>query len=289
MEFDPSKMKTESVKRKAPEQFEFDPSKQVQTQIEKPTQKSTTKRALEPEQQFGDFDIPSDLGQIKAWSFSSLKKFEQCPAAIKYNKIDKIVEPSSEAMERGSAIHLEAEQYIRGEIEELPKSLNKFPEMYQWMRDKFAAGEAIVEEDWGFRIDWSECGFYDDDVWHRAKLDVLIFEGDNSATIIDHKTGRKFGNETKHAEQGLLYVVDTFLKYPELDTIKYIFVYVDKGETLERTLSREQALRFHALWHNRGLIMTTATVFDYLPSAYNCKWCHYGKEGICPNAWTDAS
>lgn len=291
MEFDPSKQKTTVIKKEAPKTFDFVPGAGQTHVIEKTKPRcemTTTARPLEPEQQFGEFETPEKLGKLKAWSFSSIKRFEQCAAAMKYQKVDNIKEPSNPAMERGSLIHVEAEDYIRSKVDELPKSLSKFPDYYQWMRDEFTAGRAIVEEDWGHRIDWSECGYYDDDVWYRAKLDVLVFENETSAIVIDHKTGKKYGNETKHQEQGLLYVITAFLRYPALELIKYVFVYLDHGLKLERTLTREQALRFHALWHKRGLIMTTATVFDFMPSAHNCRWCYYGKEGICPNAWNDA-
>ena len=289
MEFNPQKQKTQVIKKETPEAFEFN-GKKPEFKIEKAPPKAEmtpTSRPLEPEQQFCEFETDVEIGKVRAWSFSSIKRFEQCPAATKYQKIDKIKEPDNKAMERGTAIHKEAEDYIQGITDELPKSLSKFPDYYQWMRDEFAAGRAIVEEDWAHRIDWSECGWSDRDAWYRAKLDVMVFENKTSAIIIDHKSGKKYGNETKHQEQGLLYAITAFLRYPELELIKYVFVYVDHGVKLERTLTREQALRFHALWHRRGLIMTTATMFDYMPSAHNCRWCFYGKEGICPNAWND--
>ena len=606
MEFNPAKQKTKTLKREVPDDFGFDPTKpRPKAEIQKIAPVAKGNRPLEPEQNFIEFETEVELGKVKAWSFSSIKRFEQCPAAIKYGKVDKIQEPSNPAMERGNAIHKEAENYIQGFIDELPKSLAKFPDYYQYMRDEFTAGRAIVEEDWAHRIDWSECGWKDGDAWYRGKLDVFILENETSAVIIDHKglpintplptptgwttmgevevgdtlydmdgdqttvlekskiknigvyeitfddsstircdeehlwtltdgrvlpitnlrkghyipvakaivtpeavlpidpyilgywlgngkrssseitigyddaddmrqiiedkglkvgitepnrikawtvtvlglrkkfvklgvlrnkhipdiylrasieqrielmrglmdsdgsvnsarrrmifcntnkrlsdnffelaaslglrptkhpqhafgfgihttahnisfrangfvpfhlkrkaekvlleewgigrggvrrvksireieseptqcisvssptktflcgeqfcvthnSGRKYGNETKHQEQGLLYAITAFIRYPALEVIKYVFVYVDHGVKLERTLTRAQALRFHALWHRRGLIMTTATMFDYIPSAHNCRWCYYGKEGICPNAWNDA-
>ncbi|MBE2897816.1 PD-(D/E)XK nuclease family protein [Pasteurellaceae bacterium 20609_3] len=229
------------------------------------------------------------LGPIKTWSFSSLGSFEQCPRKLAYRRIDKIPEPSGEAAQRGSKIHDMAEQYVRGNLEELPKELERFKRGFEALKAAFAEGKVSCEEEWGFRTDWS-CteGWRDPGTWHLAKLDAFYREDDGSAMVIDYKTGRKFGNELKHGEQGLTYAIGAFMKYPELDFIKVEFWYLDKGEKLVREFTRDQALIFHPRLHSRGVAMTTATEFPATPSMNACKWCHYGKEGICPLVW-DAS
>lgn len=230
-----------------------------------------------------------ETGPLKSWSFSSLSVYEQCPLRSKFKSIDKISEPSTAALARGSEIHDLAERYVRGlEGEEVPLPLQQFEKGFTQLKEEFAAGKVTCEEEWAFRKDWSETGWMDDDCWHRAKLDAFLVGGDGSALIVDYKTGKKFGNELKHGEQGLVYAIGAFLKYPELDFIKIEFWYLDKGEKLIRNFTRQQALLFQPQLHQRAVKMTTAVEFEAKPSFVACRWCHYGKEGICKEVF-DAS
>lgn len=233
------------------------------------------------------FDEVENLGDVRTWSFSALSNFEQCPLRIYKERVGKFRQPSSEAMERGNRVHKEAEDYIQGVTEKLPASLKKLKGDYEFLRARYAEGKVLVEDEWGFRSDWSPCGFHDDDVWLRAKLDALYRDSPTSAVVVDHKTGKKFGNESKHSSQGFLYALTTFLKYPELDTLKIEFWYTDHGLKLERTLSRETVLKFHHIWHNRAVKMTTCKDFIATPSKTACRWCYYAKEESefqCPYA-----
>ena len=47
---------------------------------------------------------PDQLGPVKAWSYSALKVFEECPYRTYIQRIKKIPEPSSPAADRGSQI-----------------------------------------------------------------------------------------------------------------------------------------------------------------------------------------
>ena len=51
---------------------------------------------------------PDTLGLVPAWSYSTLKTFEECPYRTYISKVRKIREPSGPAAERGSKIHQEA-------------------------------------------------------------------------------------------------------------------------------------------------------------------------------------
>ena len=94
---------------------------------------------------------------------------------------------------------------------------------------------------------------------------------------INYKTGKKFGNEISHSQQGLLYAIGTFFRYPELEYVQVEFWYLDKGETTKKQYTREQAMQFAPGWHSRALVMTTATDFDPTPSKDSCRWCSYRK------------
>lgn len=273
--------------------MEFKPNGAVGKAVPKQnTQPAQTEKQMfvpKPIKRSNEIDTTFEVGQIAAWSFSSLQSFEQCPRKVAFRQVDKIPEPSSPAAERGSEIHNLAERYVRGEEgEEVPLPLQKFKKGFEALKAAFEAGKVTCEEEWAFTKDWSQTGWRDKNCWHRAKLDAFLVEGDGSALIVDYKTGKKFGNELKHGEQGLTYAIGAFLRYPELEFIKIEFWYLDKGEKLTRQYTRQQALVFHPQLHQRAKTMTTAVDFPAQPSLNACRFCYYGKEGICKEVF-DAS
>lgn len=225
-------------------------------------------------------------GPVPAWSFSVLKNFETCPYRVYLSKVDKCPEPSSEAADRGTEIHDIAENYIRGEgSDTIPSELKKLEGAYARLREQFAENPERfeLEQNWGFTATWQQTGFFDKDVWARQKLDVFYRAGD-SARIIDHKTGRKFGNELKHSDQGLQYAVGAFKRYPELKFIEVDFYYTDQGQTMPKQYSRDKAMVFLPRIEQRAFALTNATreqLSRPLPSINNCKFCPHAQTGNC--------
>tara|TARA_R100001591_G_scaffold26765_1_gene36982 strand:+ start:5297 stop:6052 length:756 start_codon:yes stop_codon:yes gene_type:complete len=222
-------------------------------------------------------DKPEELGLIPAWSYSTLKTYEGCEYRLYISKVKKIQEDYGEAAARGTLIHEQAEAYVKAELAELPDSLKKFSSQFSFLRDQYAESNVELEGEWGFTIDWEPCGWMDRDVWARVKLDVIVHESETSARVIDHKTGRQFGNEIAHSQQGLVYAIATFFRYPKLESLNTEFWYLDHGGTLEKVYTRDQAMMFMPKLQERALNLTTATRFTPNPSQYNCKWCSYGK------------
>ena len=60
---------------------------------------------------------------INRWSYSKLGTYESCPKKAYYRYIEKLPEEKHPAAERGIKIHNLAEQYITGEIKEIPREL----------------------------------------------------------------------------------------------------------------------------------------------------------------------
>lgn len=130
--------------------------------------------------------------------------------------------------------------------------------------------------------------------WLRLKLDALVFLHETHAVAIDYKTGRKFGNETKHAEQLYLYQLVTFLRYPKLEKVTTELWYLDQGveHTTSQTFTRMQGLRFKQAFDKRGGALTSCDTFPANPSVHACKWCQYGpwnggqcQEGVQPSTF----
>lgn len=224
-------------------------------------------------------------GPIPAWSFSTLKSFEECPYRVYLSKVKKLKGEGSEAADRGTRIHDEAEAFIRGEMDRLPKDLKKMEQTYVDLQDQFDKNPERfqLEEDWGFTARWGKTGYFDNDVWLRQKLDVFE-KWDTSCVISDHKSGRKHGNELKHADQGLQYAIGAFKRYPELDFAKVQFLYIDHNEEMVKNYTRERAIKFLPRLEQRAFALTNATEQQLIkpnPSKNNCRFCDHAKSGAC--------
>jgi hypothetical protein len=226
---------------------------------------------------------------IKAWSHSRLGVFEACPQRAKLAYVDRIPEPprplppgkSEHANDRGSRIHDAGEMYVKGNIELVPE-LRAFAAEFKALRELYRKGKVSTEGEWGYDRDWNPVAWADPKVWLRMKLDAMVRMSKTHAVVIDYKTGKKFGNEIKHGEQGQLYQLGTFLRYPELQVIDVEFWYTDQDDITHMTYRREQGLRFYKNFDDRGHKVTSASDYPAKPNIYSCKWCPYNTEEHCP-------
>lgn len=236
---------------------------------------------------------------IKAWSFSSLQKYEQCPYQAKLAKIDKIPEPErpappngdEHANDRGSRIHDHAEAYVRGDTGTMLPEMLHFKQGFENLRQLFKKNKVELEDMWCFDDAWEPVASNAwDEIWARIKLDAVAFIGEDEshAAVIDYKTGKKFGNEVKHGQQLQLYCIGTALLYPEVETITAELWYLDKDELTSMTFSRRQALRFMRGFNERAVKMTTDTQFKPKPNKSSCMFCPYGPKEFS-NKWVNKS
>lgn len=221
------------------------------------------------------FEVPQTLGPVKAWSYSALKVFEECPYRTYISRVRRVQEPSSPAADRGTQIHQEAEDYVNGTLGEFPQSLSKFRDDFEELRSLFADAKVELEGEWGFNIEWAPVGWMEPNTWARIKLDALVHEDEGSARVIDYKTGKKFGNEITHSQQCLLYAIGTFFRYPHLDFVQTELWYLDKGEMTTKTYTRADAMQFAPGFHKRAIAMTTCDDFAPTPSKQACRWCSF--------------
>jgi RecB family exonuclease len=226
------------------------------------------------------------MSNIPTWSYSRLSIYEQCPFRAKLAYIDRIPEPprplppgkTEHANDRGTRIHEAAELYVQGGVELVPE-LAKFKEEFVKLRQMYSEGKVALEGEWGYTTDWAPTSWTSADVWLRVKLDALVHLSDTHAVVIDYKTGRKFGNEIKHAEQCQLYQLATFMRYPELQNIEVELWYLDQDDITRMSYTRDQGLRFHSGFNIRGCSITQSEEFPAKPNMFNCKWCPYGPKG----------
>ena len=234
---------------------------------------------------------------IKAGSFSRLSVFQECPRRAELAYIQKIPEadrgpgpltaPDGSKEwhnDRGSRIHDLAEKYVQGEDMPFPNELRKFKKEIDHLRSIYKTGKVITEEMWCYTNEWMPCAANDwDNIYFRMVTDITVFNSKSNATVIDYKTGRKFGNEVKHGQQAQLYQLGAFLRYPDLEEITTEIWYIDQDEIATMEFTRNQGMRFFKHWSNRMKAMVNETEFKPTPNMNSCRWCPYkpSKSGDC--------
>jgi hypothetical protein len=188
---------------------------------------------------------------------------------------------------RGIEVHSSADAYIKGEAETLNPVMDKVRAFVELCKEQYRNGIVEVEEEWAYNRDWQATGWFADDCWLRIKQDVFIKWPDGTWEVVDWKTGKSFGNEVKHSQQGLLYAIAAFMRYPDMQRVRIRFVYVDEGKW-EKTkeYSRELVMRMLPGWDDRAAAFTTAKNWPVKANAINCRFCWYGPnnggDNSCP-------
>lgn len=221
---------------------------------------------------------------ITSWSHSKLGDFEKCKFLAWLKHDQRVPEPprplppgkTEHANDRGSRIHDAAEHFVDGTGPFVPE-LREFEQEFIHLKHLYAAGKVSLEGEWAMDKGWNPAPWKTG--WHRSKLDALVHASDVEAVVIDYKSGKKFGNEIKHAEQTQLYSLNTFLRFPKLEIVHAELWYVDAKDLTRMTYTRDQALRFQRSWDRRGNALTSATEFPPNPNRFSCQWCPYGPDG----------
>lgn len=220
--------------------------------------------------------------KMKTVSFSRLTDFEKCKYLAKLKYVDRIPEPerplppgkTEHANDRGTRIHEGAELYVKGGVELLPE-LAQFKDDFEELRRLHGEGAVTLEGEWAVNRDWTPVAWNSNDAWCRMKLDAFVQTSPTTARVIDYKTGKRFGNEVKHTEQGQIYQLATFLRFPELEALTVEFWYVDLGERDVKNYTRQQGVGYYDKYHARFSAVTECVDFPPNPNAFSCKWCPY--------------
>jgi hypothetical protein len=158
---------------------------------------------------------------MTAWSYSSLKTFQQCPKKYYHTRVAKdFKDEDSTATIYGKEVHKVAEEFIRdgtpipekyAYIKPVLESLNRIP------------GTKHCEIQFGLTEDLKPCGFFDENVWWRGIADLLVINGEE-AYLVDYKTSKnaKYA-DTKQLD---LLAAATFAHYPEVKRIKSALIFV---------------------------------------------------------------
>jgi CRISPR/Cas system-associated exonuclease Cas4 (RecB family) len=209
---------------------------------------------------------------IQAWSYSRLSTWEECPAKAKYKFLDKLPEPDNPAMARGSDIHKLAENYLKGELTELPVQLQQVDEYIEELMG------AQTELQLAFTRKWAPTTWFGPDVYCRVVFDAVKITPPE-AVVVDHKTGKQRPEE--HKDQLRLYALAAFMKWPEVEVVHSQILYIDHGERMRMMFTRDIVPNLLEYWDERAGKMRADDIFAPRPSP-KCKWCTFRKSNGGP-------
>lgn len=167
-------------------------------------------------------------------SYTNIKMFSQCPHKYKTMIIDKSI-PFSTTREQQSGIdvHAALEAAVSKGVA-LPPQFSD----YQVIVDKIRSmpGQIFCEHRLAIKTDLAPSGYFDKDAWYRGILDVLVVEN-NSARIMDYKEGNDAYQDDDQLRENAILV---FSNFPNVDTIKASFIYLQMGRITLLEIKRDQ-------------------------------------------------
>ena len=185
---------------------------------------------------------------MTAWSYSSIKTFDQCPKKYYHLKVAKDVKDTpGEAADYGTAVHEAAELFITkgAPIPEKFAFMRTFVELLAKKQGtKYAEiklGVAKVGDEFQPR------GFFDKDVWYRGIADLIIVNG-SKALLVDYKTGKN----AKYADMKQLDLLAgaIFVHFPKVETINSALLYVVSQEMPKKTHYREHLAAYMSVFND---------------------------------------
>ena len=169
-----------------------------------------------------------------AWSYSSLKTFDQCPKKYYHLRVVKDVkDEDSTATIYGKELHSAAENFIKSNTPIPPKFSFITPTLEALAR---IDGEKHCEIKLGVAKrdgKFTPCDFFAKDVWWRGIADLLIInEEKQQAWLVDYKTSKN----AKYADTKQLDLLAgaVFTHFPKVVNIKSALLFVVSNEIVKK-------------------------------------------------------
>jgi len=178
------------------------------------------------------------------WSYSRLKNWRVCPKRHWEIDVEKnYKEPESEQLTWGNAVH----DALAARCD--PKKQTPLPAAmapYEHWAEKClrGGGEVMVEQNLALTANFTSCGYFDKDVWFRAKGDLIKIVGD-VGLIVDWKTGKIL----EDSEQLALTAACVFALRPEVKAVRSSFIWLkEDAETSETFLRSDMPNVWRRMW-----------------------------------------
>lgn len=200
------------------------------------------------------------------WSYSAWGMF-QCMYKYYHIRILGMKDTPGPQMERGISQHKIAEQYLKGNIRQLPDSFDSIKVEYRNLKQ----ANPIVEQFWGVDKKWKPVKWQS---WAVMKMDAAVAPSritDNMLFIQDYKTGREYPS---HIEQGELYGCIGVSLFPKAEAVEAEFWYGDQGYCMSHTFDRAAIRYATQKWTERGKeMLSPRKKWPTTPTSDNCKFC----------------
>jgi len=231
------------------------------------------------------------------YSVSKFGSFEHCNKKFKLHYIDKIKidgEPVL-ALYRGSFAHEILEHNWDFDLE--PKLNHVFTQeeadkVIQILKDfrKTKLGtsieklinhpDSVKEQDFAFNNKLELVGFWDKNAWMRGSADLYNIKLPQPL-IVDYKTGKDKSEDPDFGvEQGMMYAIYMFIKFPELMSVKAVFVFIEHGTKKEIYYSRSEFNSYIKLFYDKTKNLEKTEIFKENVSAL-CEYCDYHNTSYC--------
>lgn len=206
-----------------------------------------------------------------AWSFSSIKAFEQCPKKYYHLRVAKdYKEPISQAMMYGTEFHAALENYVRDDT--------LLPNKFKWMSGpvdklKEKKGIKMCEHRMGLTENLEPCGFYAKDVWYRGIVDLLILDEEKElAWVVDYKTGKS----AEYADVGQLELMAlaVFKHFPFIKKVKGGLLFAVCNKLIKEDYMETEQPKLWKKWE---------TSYDRMKRAYDNDVWNPKQSGLCKN------
>jgi CRISPR/Cas system-associated exonuclease Cas4 (RecB family) len=218
--------------------------------------------------------------RLTSWSYSVWNIWSICPKRTFFSKIMRVPEKMSRALLRGNDVHKAGEQYLKGEIAELPKrgTGKEFIPFLENLEELKRHPTLQVESDFSFTKSWRTTRWNDwDNCWVRMKLDAKYMPERTDLVVVDFKTGQVRDYE----KQVELYALGGFKRHPAIEVVTGEIWYLDHPELEEAIIGyefdRSEVGEIQERWEERVRPMMEDATFEPNPGS-NCGWCPYSKE-----------
>lgn len=244
-------------------------------------------------QELDELGVPKPAFRI---SFSQWETYQQCPQKWHFASRLKLPRtPPGPAAARGLHMHDRAEQYIKGEIDDVnswaPDTMfgDKYPALinkkYIPILDQLRNhpnGDRHTEKKFGFDSEWCLCSTGSKFVSFVAVLDAARVGGnrfdkndsDNGWTFVyEWKSGQK---KDTHVDQRKIYAMIAYKAW--MNPVRVTTYYLEDTSPPEALVLKDDAGfdRLRATWQARIDEMRTNEMCSPRPGFY-CRWCDFAK------------
>jgi len=231
------------------------------------------------------------------YSISKMGTFKTCSKMFKLKYIDKVkIESEPQlALYRGSYAHEILENkfdynipvelnhiFTQEEADKVIEMVKEFreTELGQKTEKLINRADSILEEDFAFDKKLKFVDFWDKSAWMRGSADAFNVNLKQSI-LIDYKTGQdKSETEDFGYEQGMLYAVYMFIKYPDIQSVKSVFVFIEHGTKKEIFYTRSEFNSYIKHFYDKTKKIEKTEIFKDEISAL-CSFCDYNNTEHC--------